>query len=65
MNSAAIRPSKIQMSKEFEDQMAEFFAQGNEVKDLGNSMRSDALPYVINPTKHFDGKKLPPAHKRK
>lgn len=60
-----IKPSKLNLSKEFENQLNEFLSQGNEVKDLGNSMRSDALPYVINPNKGFDGKKLPPFHKRK
>jgi len=64
MNSAAIRPSKIQMSKEFESKMQEYFGEGNKVKDLGNQMRKDALPYVINPTKHFEGEKLPPSFKR-
>lgn len=51
--------------KTINQQLDEFFGKGNQVEQLGNSMRSDALPYVINPTKHFDGKKLPPVHKRK
>lgn len=51
--------------KTINQQLDEFFCKGKQVKQLGNSMRSDALPYVINPNKGFDGKKLPPFHKRK
>lgn len=51
--------------KTINQQLDEFFGKGKQVKQLGNSMRSDALPYVINPNKGFDGKKLPPFHKRK
>lgn len=63
MNSAAIRPSKIQMSKEFEDQMMEYLSDGNEVKQLGNQMKPTAINFVINPQK-ISGEKLPPSFKR-
>lgn len=42
----------------------EFFAQGNEVKQLGNQMKPTAITFVINPQK-ISGEKLPPVHKRK
>jgi len=42
----------------------EFFAQGNEVKQLGNQMKPTAINFVINPQKHFEGEKLPPSFKR-
>ena len=56
--------SKLEREK-LNVQITEFFAKGNEVRQLGSSMRSDALPYVINPNKGFNGKKLPLFHKRK
>ena len=64
MNSAAIRPSKIKFSKELDEQLDEFFAEGNEVKDLGNQMKPTAINFVINPQK-ISGEKLPPSFKRK
>lgn len=41
----------------------EFFAQGNEVKQLGNQMKPTAINFVINPQK-ISGEKLPPSFKR-
>ena len=44
-------------------QITEFFAQGNEVKQLGNQMKPTAINFVINPQK-ISGEKLPPSFKR-
>jgi hypothetical protein len=63
MNSAAIQPSKIKFSKELDEQLDEFFAEGNEVKQLGNQMKPTAINFVINPQK-ISGEKLPPSFKR-
>mgnify|MGYP003560943476 CR=1 len=58
-----IKPSKVHLSKEFENQLNEFLSQGNEVKQLGNQMKPTAINFVINPQK-ISGEKLPPSFKR-
>ena len=49
--------------EELNRQFDEFFAQGNEVKQLGNQMKPTAINFVINPQK-ISGEKLPPSFKR-
>lgn len=49
--------------KTINEQLDEFFAQGNEVKQLGNQMKPTAINFVINPQK-ISGEKLPPSFER-
>ena len=61
----AINPAIAKKQREeLVQKIDEFFAQGNEVKQLGNQMRKDSLPYVVNPKKHFGSEKLPPSFER-
>lgn len=52
--------AKLEREK-LERQIQEFFAQGNEPKQLGFQMSNKPVPLVLNGKKDYNPKKLPPS----